>query len=53
VFRVLQKGLIDSEHIVSKLCDENSSTLLYLIDQSKVKEAGVGEEMHVDETEVS
>ncbi|KAJ2915518.1 hypothetical protein MD484_g4908, partial [Candolleomyces efflorescens] len=36
VFRVLQKGLSDSEQSISKICDENSSTLSYLIDQSKI-----------------
>ncbi|KAF8889622.1 quinon protein alcohol dehydrogenase-like superfamily [Infundibulicybe gibba] len=34
----LQKGLTDFEHSISKLCDENASTLSYLIDQSRVKQ---------------
>jgi len=38
VFRVLQKSLTDFEQSISKLCDENLSTLSYLIDQSKVKQ---------------
>ncbi|KAI0346477.1 WD40 repeat-like protein [Trametopsis cervina] len=38
VFRMLQKGLMDAEQSISRLCDENSSTLSYLIDQSKVKQ---------------
>ncbi|KAF8171499.1 WD40-repeat-containing domain protein [Pholiota molesta] len=38
VFRVLQKGLTDFEQSISKLCDENTSTLAYLIDQSKVQQ---------------
>ncbi|KAI0072933.1 WD40 repeat-like protein [Panus rudis PR-1116 ss-1] len=41
VFRILQKGLFDSEYIISRICEENSSTLTYLIDQSKVKHADV------------
>ncbi|KAF7966822.1 hypothetical protein HWV62_36959, partial [Athelia sp. TMB] len=38
VFRALQKGLTDVEQSISRLCDENTSTLAYLIDQSKVKQ---------------
>ncbi|KAJ7778254.1 WD40-repeat-containing domain protein [Mycena metata] len=45
VFRVLQKGLTDSEQSISRLCEENVSTLSYLIDQSKVKASGVDVEM--------
>ncbi|KAI3601293.1 small nucleolar ribonucleoprotein complex subunit [Moniliophthora roreri] len=37
VFRVLQKGLGDCEQTISKLCDENISTLSYIIDQGKLK----------------
>ncbi|KAJ6487922.1 WD40-repeat-containing domain protein [Mycena sanguinolenta] len=37
VFRVLQKALTDFEQSISRLCDENISTLSYLLDQSKVK----------------
>lgn len=36
VFRLVQKGLMDAEQSVNKICDENSSTLAYLIDQSRV-----------------
>ncbi|TEB34224.1 WD40 repeat-like protein [Coprinellus micaceus] len=39
VFRVLQKGLSDSEQSISKLCDENTAALSYLIDQSKIAQA--------------
>ncbi|KAJ7108564.1 WD40-repeat-containing domain protein [Mycena epipterygia] len=39
VFRILQKGLTDFEQSISRLCEENISTLAYLIDQSKVKQA--------------
>ncbi|KAJ7240820.1 WD40-repeat-containing domain protein [Mycena haematopus] len=39
VFRVLQKALADFEQSISRLCDENISTLSYLLDQSKVKHA--------------
>ncbi|XP_006463359.1 hypothetical protein AGABI2DRAFT_186957 [Agaricus bisporus var. bisporus H97] len=35
VFRMLQKGLGDFERTISKVCEENSSTLRYLIDQSQ------------------
>ncbi|KAL9710292.1 U3 snoRNP protein [Leucoagaricus gongylophorus] len=35
VFRMLQKGLGDFEQSISKVCEENTSTLRYLIDQSK------------------
>ncbi|KAF7794916.1 hypothetical protein EIP86_006059 [Pleurotus ostreatoroseus] len=45
VFRMLQKGLQDTETSISKLCDDNSSTLSYLIDQSKVKHAPADVEM--------
>ncbi|KAJ7512782.1 WD40-repeat-containing domain protein [Mycena galericulata] len=45
VFRVLQKGLADFEQSISKLCEENISTLSYLLDQSKVKEAASDVEM--------
>ncbi|TFK38091.1 WD40-repeat-containing domain protein [Crucibulum laeve] len=38
VFRTLQKGLTDSEQSIAKLCEENTSTLSYLIDQSKVNQ---------------
>ncbi|TFK70173.1 WD40 repeat-like protein [Pluteus cervinus] len=36
VFNVVQKALTDYEQSISKLCDENSSTLSYLIDQSRL-----------------
>ncbi|KAF9051423.1 WD40-repeat-containing domain protein [Panaeolus papilionaceus] len=36
VFRVLQKSLGDFEQSISKLCDDNTSSLAYIIDQSKV-----------------
>ncbi|KAF9530143.1 WD40-repeat-containing domain protein [Crepidotus variabilis] len=39
VFRVLQKSLGDFERSISKLCDENTATLSYLIDQSRVGES--------------
>ncbi|THH00961.1 hypothetical protein EW026_g1650 [Hermanssonia centrifuga] len=45
VFRILQKGLMDTEQSISRLCDENSSTLSYLIDQSKVKHPDADVEM--------
>ncbi|KAJ3535234.1 hypothetical protein NM688_g7006 [Phlebia brevispora] len=45
VFRMLQKGLQDTEDSISKLCDENSSTLSYLIDQSKVQHTAADVEM--------
>lgn len=38
VFRILQKSLTDFEQSISKLCDENLSTLSYFIDQSKVRQ---------------
>jgi len=47
VFRALQKGLTNFEQSISRLCDENTSTLLYLMDQSKVKQHAENE-MHVD-----
>ncbi|KAK7044745.1 periodic tryptophan protein 2 [Favolaschia claudopus] len=40
VFRILQKALTDCEQSISKICDENVSTLSYLLDQSKVKNMG-------------
>jgi len=43
VFRLLQKGLTDFEQSISRLCDENTSTLLYLMDQSKVKQRSENE----------
>ncbi|TDL25193.1 WD repeat protein [Rickenella mellea] len=39
VFRSLQKCLIDTEQSVAKLCDDNASTLSYLIDQSLARNA--------------
>ncbi|RXW14310.1 hypothetical protein EST38_g11542 [Candolleomyces aberdarensis] len=45
VFRVLQKGLSDSEQSISKICDENSSTLSYLIDQAKITQKAASQEM--------
>ncbi|KAI0755055.1 WD40 repeat-like protein [Daedaleopsis nitida] len=41
VLRALQKGLTDFEQLISRLCEDNSSTLTYLIDQQKVKDADV------------
>lgn len=38
VFRVLQKGLGEFEHTLSKLCNENTSMLSYVIDQSKINQ---------------
>ncbi|KAG6332965.1 hypothetical protein ID866_6127 [Astraeus odoratus] len=47
--RAVQKALGDVEHSISSLCEENTSMLLFLIDQSKVKhgieENGAGVEM--------
>ncbi|KIM91497.1 hypothetical protein PILCRDRAFT_810776 [Piloderma croceum F 1598] len=43
VFRALQKGLNDFEQSISRLCDENTSTLLYLMDQSRVKQLSENE----------
>ncbi|KIJ61864.1 hypothetical protein HYDPIDRAFT_176835 [Hydnomerulius pinastri MD-312] len=40
VLRAVQKALGDVEQSVSSLCDENTSTLLYLIDQSKARQKG-------------
>ncbi|KAH8103094.1 WD40 repeat-like protein [Cristinia sonorae] len=48
VFRALQKGLMDSESTISALCNENSSTLSYLIDQSQVKHVATENGMDVD-----
>ncbi|KAJ7185673.1 quinon protein alcohol dehydrogenase-like superfamily [Mycena filopes] len=45
VFRVLQKGLTDFEQSISRLCEENVSTLSYLLDQSKVNNASGDVEM--------
>jgi len=36
VFRVLQKGLSEFEQSISRICEENTSTLSFLIDQAKV-----------------
>ncbi|KAF9262337.1 WD40 repeat-like protein [Marasmius fiardii PR-910] len=44
VFRMLQKGLGDCEDTISKLCDQNLSTLSYLIDQGRLQQ-----KMDVDE----
>ncbi|TCD71931.1 hypothetical protein EIP91_000063 [Steccherinum ochraceum] len=48
VFRTLQKGLTDSELTISALCNENTSTLSYLIDQSQVAHAEKNADMIVD-----
>ncbi|KAJ7892933.1 WD40-repeat-containing domain protein [Mycena olivaceomarginata] len=45
VFRVLQKALADFEQSISRLCDENISTLSYLLDQTEVKHATSDVEM--------
>ncbi|CAK5261817.1 unnamed protein product [Mycena citricolor] len=37
VFRALQKSLADFEQSISRICEENGSTLAYLMDQSKVQ----------------
>ncbi|OCH89636.1 WD40 repeat-like protein [Obba rivulosa] len=37
VLRALQKGLTDYEQLILKLCDENSATLAFLLDQMRVK----------------
>ncbi|EJD39599.1 putative WD repeat protein [Auricularia subglabra TFB-10046 SS5] len=37
VFRALHKGLLDFQTSVAKLCDENSSTLDFLLDQLSLK----------------
>ncbi|CAE6493983.1 unnamed protein product [Rhizoctonia solani] len=36
-FRLLQKGILDFQQSISRTCDDNSSTLRYLIDQSRIK----------------
>ncbi|OSC96353.1 WD40 repeat-like protein [Trametes coccinea BRFM310] len=43
VLRALQKGLSDFEQLISRLCEDNRSTLDYLIDQLKVKQAREGD----------
>ncbi|KAI0763059.1 WD40 repeat-like protein [Trametes elegans] len=43
VLRALQKGLSDFEQLVSRLCEDNRSTLDYLIDQLKVRQARGGD----------
>ncbi|EIW78530.1 WD40 repeat-like protein [Coniophora puteana RWD-64-598 SS2] len=35
--RMAQKALVDTEGSLSKICDENTSTLQYLVDQGKLK----------------
>ncbi|OBZ67291.1 Periodic tryptophan protein 2 [Grifola frondosa] len=45
VLRAVQKGLIDFEQLISRLCDDNTSTLAYLIDQAKVKHINASVEM--------
>lgn len=37
VFRLLQKGMLDFQQSVARTCEDNSSTLKYLIDQSRIK----------------
>ncbi|TFK81754.1 WD40 repeat-like protein [Polyporus arcularius HHB13444] len=45
VLRALQKGLTDFEQLISRLCEDNSSTLAFLIDQLKVKSKDADVEM--------
>ncbi|RDX45204.1 WD40 repeat-like protein [Lentinus brumalis] len=45
VLRALQKGLTDFEQLISRLCEDNSSTLAFLIDQLKVKTKDADVEM--------
>ncbi|CAE6433282.1 unnamed protein product [Rhizoctonia solani] len=40
IFRLLQKGMLDFQQSISRTCDNNSSTLRYLIDQSRIKNKG-------------
>jgi len=45
VLRGLMRGLTDVQNTVSTLCEDNMSSLEYLIDQSKVKERRMDVEM--------
>ncbi|KAF9787924.1 WD40 repeat-like protein [Thelephora terrestris] len=52
VFRALTKGLVDVQKNVSKLCDDNVSSLSYLIDQTRARGSGAegpADRMNVDE----
>ncbi|THH11416.1 hypothetical protein EW145_g645 [Phellinidium pouzarii] len=37
-FRTVWRGLVDAEQNISKICNENTATLSFLIDQSKTRE---------------
>ncbi|KAG9125096.1 hypothetical protein FRC07_008978 [Ceratobasidium sp. 392] len=37
IFRLLQKSMLDFQQTVSQICEDNSSTLQYLMDQSRMK----------------
>ncbi|QRV76578.1 small nucleolar ribonucleoprotein complex subunit (Pwp2) [Ceratobasidium sp. AG-Ba] len=45
IFRLLQKNMLDFQQMVSRTCEDNSSTLQYLVDQSRMKAARTGEKM--------
>ncbi|KAJ7064813.1 quinon protein alcohol dehydrogenase-like superfamily [Mycena amicta] len=47
VFRVLQKALVDFEQSISRLCEENISTLSYLLDQQTVKQAATQDDVEM------
>ncbi|KAF7318872.1 Small nucleolar ribonucleoprotein complex subunit [Mycena chlorophos] len=53
VFRVLQKALVDFEQSVSRLCEENISTLSYLLDQQAVKQTAAPASADVEMLAVS
>lgn len=38
VFRTLQKALGESEQSISRLCDDNSSSISYILDQSRISQ---------------
>lgn len=38
ILRMLQKSLLGSQTVISRLCEENTSSLNYLMDQAKVNE---------------
>ncbi|KDQ06907.1 hypothetical protein BOTBODRAFT_181182 [Botryobasidium botryosum FD-172 SS1] len=43
VLRAVQKGVLDFQTTIARVCDDNTSTLTYLIDQSKLKEASIAD----------
>jgi len=41
VFRALQKSIMGFQSSIARICDDNSATLAYLLDQSRIRKEQV------------